>query len=306
MDAIDIPINSLLLDRLLPAGPIAIGQSWSPDKGLMAAMLGLDEIEKSTVQCALKEVTDDAVRFEIAGKVEGSVNGASSEIELKGRFRLDPRSNRVDWLGMLIKEDRQPGPVADGVDAVSRLQMLVSPAKESAELADAAVKNIDLKPSPDSTALSYEFPGGECRCKYDRKWYTDKASGIMRLMDRGVLAGQCNLALLPKRDPNRLVSLEDFQEDVRKALGDNFGEFVAAAQSVDQAGHRVLRVVAEGAVPAKTDGKPDNIPIRWIYYHVADREGRQAALTFTVEREHVERFADADRPIVESVRFGGK
>ena len=122
----------------------------------------------------------------------------------------------------------------------------------------------------------------------------------MRLMDRGVLAGQCNLALLPKRDPNRLVSLEQFQQDVRKALGDNFGEFVAAGQSVDQNGHRVLRVVAEGSVAAKADGKSEsNIPIRWIYYHVADREGRQAALTFTVEGEHVERFADADRPIVE-------
>ena len=86
---------------------------------------------------------------------------------------------------------------------------------------------------------------------------------------------------------------------MRRALGNNFGEFVEAKQSVDSAGHRVLRVVVNGVV----HGKSAEVPIRWIYYHVADEQGRQAALTFTVEQEALERFADADRAMVDSLRF---
>ena len=49
--------------------------------------------------------------------------------------------------------------------------------------------------------------------------------------------------------------------------------------------------------------KATEVPIRWIYYHVADRQGRQVALTFTIEQERAEQFADADREIVRSLRF---
>ena len=96
-----------------------------------------------------------------------------------------------------------------------------------------------------------------------------------------------------------MISLEDYQNDVREALGKNFGEFVEAKQSGDAAGYRVLRVVANGVAHDKST----EVPIRWIYYHVADEQGRQVALTFTVEQEHLERFAEADRAIVDSLRF---
>ncbi len=49
--------------------------------------------------------------------------------------------------------------------------------------------------------------------------------------------------------------------------------------------------------------KANEVPIRWIYYHVADEHGRQVALTFTVEQERLDRFAEADQAIVDSLRF---
>ena len=113
------------------------------------------------------------------------------------------------------------------------------------------------------------------------------------------MIGQCNASSLAQRDPDKLVSLEEFQADVRQALGESFGEFVEASQSVNAAKHRVLRVVVHGVA----HNKSGDVPIRWIYYHVADQQGRQAALTFIVQQEHVERFADADKPVVESLQF---
>ena len=95
-------------------------------------MLGLDEVGKTTVESTLKEVTDIVARFEFAGQVEGTIYGVSTAIEIKGKYRFDLRSHRIDWLAMLVKEDRPASFVADGVDVVSRLQMIVTPAQEPA------------------------------------------------------------------------------------------------------------------------------------------------------------------------------
>ena len=299
LDAVDIHFNTLLLDRLLPSGPVASGQSWPLDDDLLAIMLGLDEVEKSTVEATLKEATGTLARFELSGRVEGRVLGARTEIELKGRYRFDCRAKQVDWLGALIKENRRPSEVADGLDVVSRLQITVSPAAGQEILAGSTLDESAVAPASEATYLTHDFQGAGCRCKYDRQWFVDDALDIMRLMDRGTIIGQCNITKLPKQGAERLVSLEDFQDDVRKALGENFGEFVSAKQSVNRNGLRVLRVAVDGAV----SGQPDRVPIRWTYYHLADREGRQTALTFTVEQENMEQFADADEPIVGSLRF---
>ena len=50
-------------------------------------------------------------------------------------------------------------------------------------------------------------------------------------------------------------------------------------------------------------GTSSDLAMRWIYFLVAEPQGRQVALTFTVEQKLVERFADADKLMVQSLRF---
>jgi hypothetical protein len=300
LDVIDIQANSLLVDRMLPEGPVAVGSRWPHAAGLLAALLGLDDVSKTTVESTLKEVTDIVARFEFSGRVEGTIYGVSSSIEIKGKYRFDRRSHRIDWLALLVKEDRPASFVSDGVDAVSRLQMIIAPAEESAPLSDAALAKLELAPTAKRLCLSYPSPAGDWQCLYDRRWYVHhqrpkNPAAVLRLLDRGTLAGQCNLASLPRCAPEQVVSLEGFQEDVQRALGKNFGQFVAAGQSSNDDHYRIYRVVAEGSA--------SEIPMRWLYYLVADPQGRQAAFTFTVEQKGIERFADADKILVQSLRF---
>jgi len=300
LDAIDIQANSLLLDRLLPDKPVAVGDSWPHSEGLVAVLLGLDEVAKTTVQSTLKEATSAVARFEITGRVEGAVYGVSSVIDIKGRYRFDRKTNRIDWIGLLIKDDRPASFVDDGMDVVSRLQVVITPTKAPASLSDAALAKLAMKPTPQSTFLTYESPSGGWRCLHDRRWYVHhqrpkESVVVLRLLDRGMLSAQCNLASLPQREPEKLISREEFQNDVRQALGKNFGEFVETSESTNEANYRIYRVVV--------DGKASDIAMRWIYYLVADSKGRQAAFTFVVEQNLVERFANADKPLVESLRF---
>jgi len=45
------------------------------------------------------------------------------------------------------------------------------------------------------------------------------------------------------------------------------------------------------------------LPIEWIYYLVQDRQGHRVSLAFSLEQSLRERFADADRRVVEALRL---
>ncbi len=163
-----------------------------------------------------------------------------------------------------------------------------------------ALAKLAWKPSPELAGLTYESPNGDWQCQHDRRWNIYRQApkspvAVLRLVDRGMLAGQCNLASLADHDPGKLVSLAEFQEDVRRALDKSFGEFVEASESSNAAQYRIYRVVVHGTA--------SDLAMRWIYYLVAEPQGRQVALTFTVEQKLVERFADADKAMVQSLRF---
>ena len=112
-------------------------------------------------------------------------------------------------------------------------------------------------------------------------------------------SGQCNLSSLPRRDPDKLVSLEEFQDDVRRALGKSFGEFVEAGQSPNEANCRVFRVVVHGASAptSRHSHAVDLLPCGRSARAPGGLDVRRRAGT------HIERFADADKPLVRSLRF---
>jgi hypothetical protein len=300
LDVIDIQGNSLLVDRMLPDKPVSVGDRWEHSEQLMAALLGLDEVAKSSVQSTLKEVTDSVARFEFTGQVEGAIYGVSTKVEVKGKYRFDLRTKRIDWFAMLFQADWDVSFVADGMDAGSRLQMTITPVEEPSSLADAALAKLASKPTDELKQLIYESPDGGWQFEHDRRWHlhhqhAESTAAVLRLLNRGMPLGQCKLSSLPRREPDKLVSLAEFQDDVRQALGKSFGEFIEVGQSSNEANHSILRVVAHGT--------SSDIPMRWIYYLVTDSQGRQVAFTFAIEQELIERFADADKPLVGSLRF---
>jgi hypothetical protein len=298
LDLIDVLGNSLLLDRLLPAEPVAMGDSWKLPKDLVIAMLGLDEAAEADVEATLTEVTETAARFQLAGGVSGAISGVSSTIDLKGRYRFSRKAGRVDWLGLLVREQRGISHVKRGVDAVARLQLTVVPIDEPDHLSDAALAGLALEPLPERTLLVQEAADGAWNLTHDRTWHLTGAepnSVVLKKVARGELIAQCNLSPLPARESAKQLSLADFQADVQRALGENFGEFVSASQQANAAGHRVYRVVVHGTV--------SELLIEWRYYLVTDEHGRRVAFAFTLVRELAEKLGDDDRQIVDSLRF---
>jgi HAMP domain-containing protein len=298
LDLIDILANSLLLDRLLPEKPVAIGESWKHPEEVLVALLGLDAVRQSDVQSVLKEVTDTVARMELSGRVEGAVGGVSTEIELKAKYRFDLKTKRIDWLGLLAKEQRSIGHVERGFDAVAQIELRILPGAGSSRLTDATLEHLPLKPTAELIQLSHTSTEGRWQITHDRRWYVSgdhRELAILRRIDRGEFIAQCNISALPKLEPGKQITLAEFQKDVQKALGESFGEFVQAGQWANERDYRVCRVVIGGEV--------SELPIQWNYYLVADKYGHQVAFAFTVEQKLAEGFGKADEELIRSFRF---
>lgn len=304
-DMVELTGNSLILDLLLPAGKVALGDSWQPSDRVLASLLTLDRVTTNEVQCTLKEATKAVARFEINGKLAGVKNDIAAKMELKGKYRFDFRLNRIDWFGLLVAEQRDVGAFEAGYDVVLKTQVLVVPAQGCDALTDAALKKYSLEPTPEATRLHHASSDGAWQITADRRWYLRGESAeraLFRLVDRGSNISQCVISPKAKTSFDRLPTLAQFQQDIQQALDTYFGEFVAAGERVNGADYRVLRVAVRGEVP----GGDGPIPIEWRYYHVADRDGRQAVLLFTQEAKQAERLDGLDTAFVDSFRFNAE
>jgi hypothetical protein len=294
VDLIDVPGNSLLVDRLLPTEPVAPGQKWKLSDETLTNLLGLDAVSWSDVDSMLTTMPDGTTAEMLGGgSISGAVGGVSTEIELKIKYRFDMNRKRIYYLAMLVKEKRSVGHIGPGLDTVAKTIIKMTPLSTSQQLSETT--NIP-KLSTELAQLGFESASAQFRFGYERRWYVtsdEPRLAVLRLLDRGELVAQCNISSLPsvKSPP----TLAEFQQDVQNSLGKNFGQFTNASQSTNDAGYTVLRVVAHGAV--------SDLPIEWVYYLVANPKGQRVSLAFTYEQNLTERFAQADRMLVNQLRL---
>jgi hypothetical protein len=290
--------NSLVLDRLLPMLPVSVGDTWGHSQTVVGALLGLDRVAKSDVESKLVDVVNGVARIQLGGRVEGTSEGATVEMDVKAKYQVDLKSKRVNWLGLLVRENREIGEVVPGTDVVLRLEMTITPVPKSERLTDAVVQGIRPQSETTKLALEHRSADGLWTLMYGRDWYVtadERDLTVLKLMSEGERIVQCNVSSLPKVDVAKLPTLAEFKEEVREALGKNFTEFVEVGQSPNEVNYRIYRVVARGSV--------NELPIEWHYYLVANEHGQQAAFAFTVDTALVNRLASLDRQLVNQFRF---
>jgi hypothetical protein len=309
LELIDMPANSLVIDAILPAEAVQPGGSWDPSAEFIGRLLGLDAVAHSDVKCTLGEIHESNAEIGIAGKLKGAVGGVETEIELDGKGMFDLDKNRLVSIQLRIKERRSPGFVSPGFRVVATLKMDISALAGSDQLTEDIAKSIAAEPSPstvesrgeaaaESAPLALQSKAGAYQLLYDRRWHLTRDEpelAVLRFVDRGELIAQCNISPLAKLPAETRFTLENFQSDVEHVLGERLARFDSAAERKTSTGLRLLKVVVEGTA--------SDLSIEWRYYLAIDPEGRRVALTFTMESNLVDRFANADQMIVESLEM---
>ncbi len=298
LDLLDVQGSTTLLNALAPPAPVGLSDEWQHDDQLVAALLGLDAISQSDVKSKLKKVEGEIAILDLVGTVSGAIDGVASDIRLKAKYNIDLARRQVTWLAMSIRENRAIGHASPGFDVTARIRVALEEQTAATELSADALAGLPLDPHSGATLLSLSSAAGSFQLLHARNWQVmiDRHDvTVLRMIEQGDLVAQCNISSLPDLPRGKQASIESFRADIERALGVNFGQFAETTQGTSSRGLRVLRAVVDGAA--------SELPIRWIYYHISDEQGRQAALVFTMDAEAIEEFAAADSTLISSFEF---
>ena len=298
LDLVDIPGDTLSLEELLPVGKVHIGQKWSQNGYVLKRWLGLDDVGHAEVSSRLVLVKDGLAHVEMKGHLTGMASGVETDIELVVKYRFDLTKHHITQLVMDIQEKRATGHAKPGLEVLARLQLRMTPIQSSEPLDSAELAHYNVQETAGARLLRFQSQRGGFSTLHDSRWHVildnDKTT-MLRLVDNGDLIAQCNIARLSDLEHGKTLPLHNFQADIRKALGDNFSEFVEADETELESGLHTTRVVTVGTV-----GK---LTIRWTYYQLTNAQGERATCVFTFESGTEERFAAADETIIQSFAF---
>jgi hypothetical protein len=298
LELISTPASGLAVEALLPPKPQRTGDHWPLADATVARLLGLEAVSQQDMTCTLDSVKDNVAIVSLAGKVTGAVGGVSSDIELKGKLNFDLKQRAVTWLTLAYKENRAIGHAQPGFDVLTTVRMIFAPAKAVEELSDKALARLSSKTEASQTLIELNSEEAGFQLIHDRRWSVMLERHdltVMRLIDRGDIIAQCNITPLPSLGKDEQLTLEGFQEDVKRVLGKNFEEIVEASEETSDTGLSLLRVLVAG--------KAGDLPIQWTYYHLSDDHSHRASLVFTIESSLLDRFPTIDREMISNFRF---
>jgi hypothetical protein len=304
---VDMEGNTLALDRLLPGRELREGEGWDHDATAIGAFLGMDHVAVCEVRSVVTGQDQRQVQIRMAGTVHGTVDGAATEMELRAAYLYHLDRGRITKMNLAIKERRKPGEVSPGLDVVAKLAVTVAPvpAADLPAFSADTIKQVTSLSRAELRQLLVDAPPRGYRFLHDLGWFvTAEHRELMslRLLDEGDYLAHCNVTTAPGRPADKPLALPEFEREVCKSLGDKVGKVAAATEWTTPAGHRCLAVFVDGTVKS-SDGLGDDVAVQWRYYNLSAPGMAQATISVTVEQAALERFADADRPLVDSLEL---
>ena len=218
---------------------------------------------------------------------------------MRERSGSTARSGQIVRLDVTRHETRKAGPVEEGLDITSTLTVERKAIATPAELADQVIAALPRDRDPERELLILMAPDGKYTLKHDRDWHIywdDSRLTVLKRLDHGEVVAQCNLNVGPKVPPGKHQHPDQFRDDVRRALGARFDQFVGVGEvDGDPAGGFRYKVAVQG--------RQGDVGILWDYYLIASPDGDQLLATFTHAVAQESAFGGQDVRLVASFRW---
>lgn len=306
LEVLDTPIDALALLALLPNDPVEQGDTWKPSGWVMQFLTGVEAVEKSELSCTAEKVSESEALFQVKGSITGGLLGAGTEITLTGTCTFDVKQELLTLADLTLTEKRSVSPVTTGLNLTSKIH-ITRKIDDSPLLSPAAVKDIPTTATPERLLILAEAPQWNLRWNHDRNWHVFHQSpqvSVLRLLDRGSLLAQCNVAPIKPAKAGEHMGEKQFQQEVQKAIGKDFRRIVQAEVIPSNDDRYIYRVTAVGETDQPLDnGESKKIPLQWIYYLIASPTGQQIVLVMTLEPESEKRFENQDISLALGMQF---
>jgi hypothetical protein len=299
MELLRVPASSITVDRVLPGIPVATGQKYEVDQSALVALLNLASIEESDVLGEISEITPEAAKIQLRGKVSGSADGVPTVVRIIGKVTFDRKLATCTWLALAIHETREIGKAEPGFDIAATIKMVRQPLERTVLLPAQPIAIAMTEPIPQDR-LYTEITGKELgfTTLMDRRWRMMRdvpGSAMMRMIENDRSIAQCDVRPLATLKAGSQWTMEAFQADVQRTLNKQLKQLLQAEERLSDSGLRVLKVSATGAV--------EGVPIHWVMLHFSDDSGRRMLATFTMDGESASEFAGSDVQLADSLRF---
>ncbi len=299
LEVVETVGDPLALTGLLPELPVVVGDHWRVGGDAARGLSGYDALAANALDASVESLDATTVLIRLKGDIRGAALGGEGTITCDGTLRFDRVAGQIVRLDMTRHETRNAGPVEEGLDITSTLTVERKVIDAPVELADQVIAALPRDRDPQRELLILIAPDGKYTLKHDRDWHIywdDSRLTVLKRLDHGEVVAQCNLNAGPKVPPGKHQHPDQFRDDVRRALGARFDQFVGVGEvDGDPAGGFRYKVAVQG--------RQGDVGILWDYYLIAGPDGDQLLATFTHALAQESAFGAQDVRLVASFRW---
>lgn len=293
--------DPMAISGLLPDRPVAVGDRWRVGRDAVRGLSGYDALATNALDATLEALDAASAMIRLKGEIRGAALGGEGTITCDGTLAFDRATGQINRLVVDRHEARKAGPVEEGLDIDSTLTVERRPVDTVAELGDAVIDALPRDRDPGHELLILIAPDGKYTMEHERSWHIywdDPRLTVLKQLDHGEVIAQCNLNVGPKVARGKHQDPDQFRDDVRRALGKRFVEFVGVGEvEGDPAGGYRYKVGVRG--------RHEDVGIVWDYFLIASPEGDQVLATFTYAAAQAHTFGDQDLRLIGSFRWTG-
>jgi hypothetical protein len=211
--------NPSMVPGLLPGGAVGPGQGWKATSAAVAELTDLEKVEAGEVVLELVGVTEvrqrRVARLRLSGDVRGVNQDGPTRHRLDGTAYFDLAGNFLSYLSLkgtreLLDGSGQTVGRVEGLFTMTRSRLESPPA----DLSDASLRGLDLKPGPENTLLLYDDPRLGIRLLYPRGWRVGAVQGKQVTLDHARGAG----LLITVEPAARVPSVDEYAREIGEFL----------------------------------------------------------------------------------------
>jgi hypothetical protein len=296
--------ETLHITGALPGKQVEVGDTWKLENLTAQSLCLFDGLISHDLTAKLKEVAAGVAIITIEGGAKGIENGAMATLTVSASIQFDTSQKRIVGVEWKQKDVRDQGPATPAVD----LEIATTLKRERlnqppAELADAVVTMIPAATDPPATVkhLIHRDPKNRYQLLHAREWHVVGQTDhhlVMRFLERGDFVVQATIAPWTNAGAGKHMSPEEFEKLANGGSNWKMEQVTDRTEVPTDADRWAYRIIARGEL--------DGSPVVQNFYMVANANGDQVIVTFTMRVATVGRIGTRDLELVNAIDFPKK